>query len=352
MREVWQTPLGRVKGPLCWLTASALVCLPMPGCSGHPQPPVQFEHYLGDVFLEPETVPRVEHRFIFTNRSKTQTAHLDVRGTSCGCSELIVECPEVPAGGQTGLVLRIRPNYAAELRTESARVATGLREMPFFIVSLSASIYPRLEIRAGLQRSVSVPWGGKATVPVTAVAWQPQREPAAELSAALRHGIAKLRPAGAERVTIKGGVRRVQRRWELELASDVEQAQQSTHEGYGDVLIVRYGRRELRRDVRWSEEPLIRANPPTVFLRSGVHSLEQALIRLTSETPFAITDLEHGDALTVDSASRGRATEHRLQVRLAASSGLHRATVGSLVVSTDHPLQRKVVVRVCIIYRL
>ncbi|MCL6504604.1 MAG: DUF1573 domain-containing protein [Pirellulales bacterium] len=312
--------------------------------------PQHFEYYLGDVFLEPETVPRVEHRFLFTNSSADQVARLQVRSTSCGCSQVEIGREAVPPGGQTGITLRIRPNYAPEYRAESALIATGIKEFPLVVVTVSASVYPRLELRGNVQGTIQVPWGGTREVPVTAVAWQPKQAARGELQIHLRDQRAELSPVGVQRETTKRGVRRVERRWMLKLASRPEEAQQSTHEGYRDLLTVTYGQWALKHDIRWVEEPLIRAEPPRVFLRAGVEAFEHAELRLTCDRPFAILGVQAADDFSVEVASYGTAAQHVLHVRPLARRGSQRARLGSLIVSTDHQQQRRVVVPVCILY--
>ena len=329
-----------------------LVALLGAGCNTRGEGPLQFDHYLGDVFLEPGVVPRVEHRFVFTNHAADRTAKLELRSTTCGCSEVTIERPRVPPGEQSGLHLRIRPNYAPEYRTESARIATGLDELPFFIVTLSASVYPRLELRADLQRRHTVEWGGTRSSPVTAVAWQPRHERPGTFTATLEWGVASLRPDGAQREDLLRGVRRMERRWRLVLPSNIEQAQQSAHEGYRDRLIVRYAGRELKQEVKWVEEPLIRAEPPRLFLAANVDSMKEAKLRLVGNTPFAIVGLEHPATLAVDGMDKGQAAEHVLRLRLVRSAGTRRATLGTLVVTTDHKFQRRVVVPVCVLHHL
>jgi hypothetical protein len=126
------------------------------------------ERSAGNVFLEPGRPESwyVQERFTFVTAHPRQTAVLHEKQRSCGCATCEIVPATVAPGDAAQIALRFGVPYLRGQRREWALIGTDLDTYPQFLVSVSASIYPRLDVRvlaadnaqAGQQLAREAPW--------------------------------------------------------------------------------------------------------------------------------------------------------------------------------------------------
>ena len=314
--------------------------------------PRTLEADVGAVFLEPARPEAwgASYQFEFTNPSRDATARLRLLHNSCGCASCLIEKAELAPGERSRIQLAMSVPYSRQERREWAIIETGLAEEGQIIVALAASFYPRIAIEMEPLPETPAKPGSTQTLRVTSTAYQPAKEKPARVRLVCTYPGARVRAAGPAEVVERGQVRRVVRRWQVELSESAAEGASLGEEGSDGKLAATYGRWRAVRDLPWRQKTPITASPGRVVLQPEAGGVAAVEVLLASQQAFAILGIEAAEGLSVRYTDSGAASRHALAVEAAwdASAGLARK--GQVVITTDHRLQPRVVLPVYVLY--
>jgi hypothetical protein len=304
---------------------------------------------VGEVYLEPARPQQwnAVAEFAFTNASSEQHARLHVRHKSCGCGVVEIERPQLAPGAKSRIRVGFSAPYARQERAESVRIATGLADYPDFVVTVKASLCPRLLLEMQGPPHVSVPWEGEARVRATTIAYQPAREPQRAFRLNVRGPGITARSLGQPRSALYGQMRKEWQEWEVTIAAQRGNGASDAVGTYQElVLEAAYGEWSIRNAIYWRVQPWIIAEPRELFFMAGSAERTQAALRLVADEPFAILGADAPEGLEIEPGRCCEQKEHTLVVRCVQPPGSAATSVKEIVLHTSH--SRQPLVRVAV----
>ena len=335
-----------------WIFALGTVCLGVGGLSfalarwlrpPPPQPEV-VERSAGNVFLEPGRPESwyVQERFTFVNAHPRQTAVLHEKQRSCGCATCEIVPATVAPGDAAQIALRFGVPYLRGQRREWALIGTDLDTYPQFLVSVSASIYPRLDVRVLAADNAQA---GQQLARVEVVAYQPAAEPVHRLSLRVASEAVEIRPLESARVEIRESVRKLSRAWSLRLVPE----RHSVADATDAVLVATYGPWRQQCPIPWHWQRPIEVAPSTLLLQPLKARSASSEVTLTSSNAFAIVSAAAIHGIEVDYVPNLASTSHTLKICAQGDSSADKVRKELLVIETTHPEQPTITIPVYVL---
>lgn len=310
---------------------------------------------LGFVFALADPGKMVDVRHVFTiSNPFGEPMQLQTVYSSCGCTSAKVRTPKIGPGESGEVEVTVEAPAISDSVRETVELATGIAGEPPIILSLAATIVPRLEVAEFAPGPIPVRRGAKAKFSFRVSGRQPADEPAARLvmQGPLPPELVEAE-LGDEDERVMNGVRYVrgkvdvQVQWPGERSGAPDAVRQA-------ALEFRFGDARLKQTIRWARAVSIAPTPASVFFGTESAKSRSRVVRLEAPRAFSITRIDStSDEIWAKCDSTGPATTHsvtigRRSVESPAANG-PKARTQEIVVVTDDLDEPEVVIPVWVL---